>query len=182
MPASVSTRRPTACAPWSCPASAWSLIDSTTAGHHAGRLDHVTPRLADALEGRPALVVLHHHLLQLPFSTYWPPGIGSPEAGRFIAALAEATPAAVVASGHTHRHRMRRVGNLVVAETGSPKDHPGTWTGYVVHEGGIRQVVRRVSRPDCMVWTEYCRRAAGGAWGLWSPGTLSQRCFRLDWP
>lgn len=158
------------------------LVDSTTDGHHSGQVDHVIPRLGEALDGRPALVVLHHHLLRLPVSTFWPPGIPSPVADRFLAAVADASPAAVVTSGHTHRHRTRRRGDLVVTETGSPKDHPGTWTGYVVHEGGIRQVVRRVSRPDCIAWTERCRRAVLGAWGLWSPGTLAQRCFRLDWP
>jgi hypothetical protein len=158
------------------------LVDSTAPGDHSGQVDHLIPRLAEALDGRPALVVLHHHLLQLPVSTFWPPGIPSPEGNRFLAAVAEATPAAIVASGHTHRHRMRRVGGLVVTETGSPKDHPGTWTGYVVHEGGIRQVVHRVARPDCIAWTERTRKAALGVFGRWSPGTLDERCFRLDWP
>ena len=73
-------------------------------------------------------------------------------------------------------------GHVVVTETGSPKDHPGTWTGYVVHEGGIRQVVRRVARPDVIRWTERSRRAAGGAWGVWSPGRLTDRCWDLPWP
>ena len=158
------------------------LIDSTTVSENAPRLDHAVPQLAEAIDGRPAFVVLHHHLLRLPVSTTWPPGVPSPMAGRFLAAVAAAGPAALVVSGHTHRHRMRRSGPLVVAETGSPKDHPGTWTGYVVYEGGLRQVVRRVGRPDVVRWTEHTRRAALGAWGLWSPGTLAQRCFSLDWP
>jgi hypothetical protein len=41
-----------------------------------------------------------------------------------------------------------------VTEVGSPKDYPGTWAGYVVHEGGIRQVVRRVAAPEVIRWTE----------------------------
>ncbi len=157
------------------------LIDGTTMDHHQGRLDHITPDIADALDGRPALITLHHNLLRLPFSHFWPPGVPSPEANRFLDAVSAATPGAVVASGHTHRHRSRRRGNLVVAETGSCKDYPGTWTGYVVYEGGIRQVVRRVSRPDCIRWTEHTRRAAGFVWGHWSPGTLAGRCFSLAW-
>ncbi len=158
------------------------LVDAPVTDTNRGRLDHVTDRLAEVVDGRPALVALHHHLLRIPFSHFWPPGLPSPEANRFLDALSEASPAAIVASGHTHRHRSRRRGNVVVAETGSPKDHPGTWTGYVVHEGGIRQVVRRVARPDCIAWTERCHRAALGAWGRWSPGTLDQRCFQLSWP
>ena len=67
------------------------------------------------------------------------------------------------------------------AETGSPKDYPGTWTGYVVHEGGVRQVVRRVAEPDCIRWTEHTRQLAFGAWGRWSPGSLADRCFVHAW-
>jgi hypothetical protein len=158
------------------------LIDSTADGLHGGRVDHALPRLGEAIDGRPALVVLHHHLLPIPVQTYWPPGMPSPAARRLVDAVGAASPAAVIASGHSHRHRMHREGHVVVTETGSPKDHPGTWTGYVVHEGGIRQVVRRVGRPDVIAWTERSGRAAAGAWRHWSPGTLSQRCWDLHWP
>jgi 3',5'-cyclic AMP phosphodiesterase CpdA len=158
------------------------LIDSTVVGEHYARADHVLPRLAEAIDGRPAFVVLHHHLLPLPLQTWWPPGMTSPGARRLVEAVKAASPVAIITSGHTHRHRTRRDGHVLVCETGSPKDHPGTWTGYVVHEGGIRQVVRRVGRPDVIEWTERTRRAAGGVWGHWSPGTLDQRCWNLDWP
>jgi hypothetical protein len=70
----------------------------------------------------------------------------------------------------------------VVAEVGSPQDFPGTWTGYVVHEGGIRQVVRRVAAPEAMAWTESTKGCFAGLWGRWSPGTLPQRCFTHPWP
>lgn len=159
-----------------------ALVDSTTFDVNAPRLDHAVDAMADALDGRPALVVLHHHLLRLPFSVLWPPGVPGPLARRFLDAVADASPAALVASGHTHRHVTRKHRHVVVTETGSPKDHPGTWTGYVVYEGGLRQVVRRVGRPDAIGWTEHSRRAAGGAWGHWSPGRLDHRCLTLQWP
>ncbi len=158
------------------------LVDTTSAGQHGGRVDHALPRIAEAIDGRPALVLLHHHLEPIPVQTFWPPGVPFAAGRRFVDAVAEASPAAVIASGHTHRHRMHRHRNVVVTETGSPKDHPGTWTGYVVHEGGIRQVVHRVARPDVINWTERTRHAAAGVWGHWSPGTLAQRCWALDWP
>ena len=85
-------------------------------------------------------------------------------------------------AGHSHRHRRRTHRSVTITEVGSPKDYPGTWAGYVVHEGGVRQVVRRVDRPDCIRWTEYTRRAALGLWGQWSPGRLDDRCFSLTWP
>ena len=159
-----------------------ALIDSTTLDVNTPRLDHAVAGMADALDGRPALVILHHHLLRLPFSVLWPPGVPGPLARRFLDAVADASPAALVASGHTHRHTTRRHRHVVITETGSPKDHPGTWTGYVVYEGGLRQVVRRVGRGDAITWTEHSRRAAGGAWGYWSPGRLDHRCLTLEWP
>jgi hypothetical protein len=71
---------------------------------------------------------------------------------------------------------------LVVAEVGSPQDFPGTWTGYVIYEGGIRQVVRRVAAPEALAWTESTKGCFAGLWGHWSPGTLPQRCFTHPWP
>lgn len=158
------------------------LVDSSLIGRHHGRVDHAIDEIGVVIKDRPTMVVLHHQLLRLPVPTSWPPGVPSGPANRFLDAVAEAAPVAVVASGHTHRHRTRRHRTVTVAETGSPKDHPGTWTGYVVHEGGIRQVVRRVARPDCIRWTEYTRWAALGVWGRWSPGALDDRCWTLAWP
>ena len=73
------------------------------------------------------------------------------------------------------------MGGVPWVEVGSTKDYPGTWAGYVVHEGGIRQVVRRIVRRDVIGWTERTKRAAFGTWGLWSPGTLDARCFVHPW-
>ena len=79
----------------------------------------------------------------------------------------------MVTSGHTHRHRARRHGPLLVTEVGSPKDYPGTWAGYLVYEGGIVQTVRRVMAPEAIRWTQRTARMFGGAWGRWSPGRLT---------
>ncbi|MEZ5134356.1 MAG: metallophosphoesterase [Acidimicrobiales bacterium] len=112
----------------------------------------------------------------------WPPGVPPSEASRFFATLAAANPAAFYSAGHTHRHRRYRRHGIPATEVGSPKDYPGTWAGYTVHEGGIRQTVWRVGTPDVLRWTEHSRRAALGAWGLWSPGRLRDRCFWHRWP
>ena len=84
-------------------------------------------------------------------------------------------------SGHTHRHRRHQIDGVPWTETGSPKDYPGTWTGYVVHEGGIRQIVRRVQAPDAIAWTDHTRIAAYGLWEHASPGRLDARCFNVPW-
>jgi hypothetical protein len=100
----------------------------------------------------------------------------------FVDRVRWARPATMITSGHTHRHRRRTVGSVVLTEVGSTKDFPGSWAGYVVHEGGIRQVVRRVASPDLLRWTDETARAACGAWGAWSPGIGSHRCFTHTWP
>lgn len=157
--------------------------DATLPERHPGSYRHVGEAIIEAAGSTPLPVVVaqHHQLQRLPFPTHWPPGVLGPASGRFLAALGEANPRAIVTSGHTHRHRARRVGSVLVTEVGSPKDHPGTWAGYVVHEGGIRQVVRRVAEPSVIRWTESTRRALFGIWGRWSPGRLEDRCVDQIW-
>jgi Icc protein len=129
-----------------------------------------------------AFVALHHQPQRWKLPNQYPPGIPSPESGDLLDALVAANPATMLATGHTHRHRRHRHGPLVAVETGSTKDYPGTWAGYAVHEGGVRQVIRRVAAPDAISWTEGTYWALGGIWGQWSSGTLSQRCFSHTWP
>jgi 3',5'-cyclic-AMP phosphodiesterase len=162
-------------------------VDTTDPGRRPGRIDDVTDEVVQAAadaarDGTPAFVVLHHQLMTSPVPTYVPVGIPRPESTLFLDALARANPASFVTSGHTHRHRRRQHGPVVVTEVGSPKDFPGTWAGYVVHEGGIRQIVRRVARPDVLAWTDQSARAGLGLWGLWSPGRRSDRGFSHTWP
>lgn len=129
-----------------------------------------------------AFVAMHHYPQRFRFPNAWPPGIPGPQARPLLDGIAAANPATMVVSGHSHRHRRHRHGPLVIAEVGSTKDFPGTWAGYAVHEGGIRQVVYRVARPDAIAWTEETRRAVFGIWGHWSPGLRTHRCFTHPWP
>ena len=160
------------------------LADTTVAGHNSGTIaasSAEVARLAAEADG-PALVAMHHHAQRHPLMTHPPRGIPGTEAVPFLDALAAANPATMVITGHSHRHRAHRWGPLVVTEVGSPQDFPGTWAGYVVHEGGIRQVVRRVAAPEAVAWTESTKGCFAGLWGRWAPGTLEQRCFSHRWP
>ena len=129
----------------------------------------------------PCLVVIHHHIQRLPVPTFWPPGIESRSGTLFVRALRRANPNVIITSGHSHRHRMRLIDGVPHVEVGSVKDFPGVWAGYVVHESGLRQVVRRVSPGDCLQWTDKTRRVMLGAWQMFSPGTLAARCFVHRW-
>lgn len=160
------------------------LAPTTVPGHSRGRVDAARARRVADLVGdttSPVLLVIHHQLQRLPVNWFWPPGIPAPQAGRFLAQVSAAQPRLLVTSAHTHRHRAGRRHGAVVTEVGSPKDYPGVWAGYVVHEGGIRQVVRRVEAPECAAWLQRTAGAAWGLWGRWSPGALRHRCFTLTW-
>jgi 3',5'-cyclic AMP phosphodiesterase CpdA len=152
-------------------------VDTRTKSQ-GGAVARSTDAVVAAVRGTEggALVTLHHQLMTTPVPTYPPPGVPARDARAFLDAVAAAHPATVVTSGHTHRHRARRHGPLLVTEVGSTKDYPGTWAGYLVYEGGIVQTVRRVTAPAAIRWTENTARMFGGAWGRWSPGRLEDRC------
>lgn len=172
--------------PWAAdlPGIRLVTVDTTVAGRNSGTITEHAGEVARLVDegGGPALVAMHHHPQRRPLPTHPPRGIPGTEAVPFLDGLAGANPATMVVTGHSHRHRRHRWGPLTVAEVGSPQDYPGTWAGYVVHEGGIRQVVRRVAAPEAIAWNESTRGCFFGLWGRWSPGTLDQRCFTVTWP
>lgn len=160
------------------------LGHSPIPGRHVGRLEREhTDELVSLARagGRPVVVALHHPPRRVPVSTYYPPAITWRDTRRLTRGLAATGLPALMLAGHTHRNRRYRVGGVDVAEVGSTKDYPGQWAGYAVYEGGIRQVVRRISQPDVIAWTEMTARALGGVWGWWSPGSLDDRCWTITW-
>jgi Icc protein len=87
-------------------------------------------------------------------------------------------------AGHTHRHRVRRmtVSGIPSIEVGCVKDFPGTWAEYRVYEGGITQVVHRISSPAALAWSEQCRHLYadfGVDYEAYALGTLADRCLDL---
>lgn len=159
------------------------LADSTLAGRNLGSVTSIADDLVDAVaeadRDRSVLVALHHQLQPRVAPEGWPFGVPRAESTSLVDRLAAAHPRVLVTGGHTHRHRRWERRGVVVTQVGSVKDYPGVWAGYVVSEGGIRQVVRRVSAPDCLRWTDFTRRAALGAWRFVGPGLLPDRCFDL---
>jgi 3',5'-cyclic AMP phosphodiesterase CpdA len=87
-------------------------------------------------------------------------------------------------AGHTHRHRVRpmRRSGVASVEVGCTKDFPGTWAEYRVYEGGIMQVVHRISTPEALAWSESCRGLYadfGMDYASYALGALADRCFVL---
>lgn len=160
------------------------VFDSSKPRRHTGTYARHADEVVDAVAtaSGAAILLTHHQPLPLPVTHYWPPGVPSFAAERFFDRVVAANPSVLLSAGHTHRHRRRQHGPLVITEVGSTQHYPGTWAGYVVHEGGVRQVVRRVAAPDAIAWTEATRRAVLGVWARWSPGRIEERCFSHAWP
>lgn len=160
------------------------LVDTARVDDDRGRLDHVVDELCRLAwrSGTGVVVAMHHHVQRSPVPAGWPLGIPRAEAMRALDRIAAANPATLLTSGHVHRNRRWQHGPLVLTTVGSVKDYPGAWAGYVVHEGGIRQVVRRVAAPDAIRWTERTGDAMLGGYRHWTPGRLDARCFSWTWP
>ncbi len=159
------------------------LVDSSIGAHNRGRIDVLTDDLADAVaevdRQSTVLVFMHHQFHRWPVQEGWPVGVDRQAAVGVLDRLADTGRRIVISSGHTHRHRRWDHRGVVCTQVGSTKDFPGVWAGYVISEGGVRQVVRRVEQADCISWTDHTRRAAAGTWRWVAPGSLAARCFDL---
>jgi Icc protein len=107
-----------------------------------------------------------------------------PDASDALADVIARRPALVAyTAGHTHRHRKRILPSGVpTVEIGCVKDFPGTWAEYRVYDGGITQVVHRMSSPEALRWSERCRHLYidyGVDYEQYALGTLDDRCFNI---
>jgi Icc protein len=163
-----------------------ALIDTTIPRHTTGQVTAETLAfLDDVAQGadRPVMVMGHHQ--QWVGGKRAPDYFGiNPDDSEALTALIARRPSIVAyTAGHTHRHRVRALqdaGGVPSIEVGCVKDFPGTWAEYRVYEGGIMQVVHRVSSPDALRWSERCRhlyRDFGIDYETYALGRLDDRCF-----
>jgi 3',5'-cyclic AMP phosphodiesterase CpdA len=168
-----------------------ALLDTAIPGATTGT---ITPAQIDWLDDvcatadRPVFVMGHHQqwIGAGPDAKRSDDYFGlHPDASDALDALAVRRSQVIAYSaGHTHRHRVRSMARSLVPsiEVGCTKDFPGTWAEYRVHEGGITQVVHRMSSPEALAWSESCRglyRDFGIDYGTYALGTLADRCFTI---
>lgn len=168
------------------PGVAIALMDTTIPHHTTGHLDDAQLDWLDAhaaTADRPVIVMGHHQ--------QWTDGKRSdgyfglhPDASDALSAIIERRSRIVAyTAGHTHRHRVRALSSGVPSiEIGCVKDFPGTWGEYRVYEGGITQVVHRISTPAALVWSERCRHLYsdfGVDYETYALGRLEDRCFTI---
>ncbi|MDP8937600.1 MAG: metallophosphoesterase [Actinomycetota bacterium] len=160
-----------------------ALLDTSVPGRSPGDLDSEQIEWLDdvgaeaASDGRPVLAFAHHP----PDSASSPVGGIAPAASeRLVEVFARRPALAGWFAGHTHRNRVHRLaatGAVPWAEVSATKDFPGAWAEYRVYEGGILQVVHRISSAEALDWTERTRAMFGGYYPGYAFGTLADRCF-----
>jgi 3',5'-cyclic AMP phosphodiesterase CpdA len=172
------------------PGVAVALLDTAIPGHTTGSLsaDQLDWLEAHAAAATTPVIVMGHH-------QQWIAGAGGnrsddyfglhPDPSDALDGLCVRCPSIVAyTAGHTHRHRVRRMTRSGVPsiEIGCTKDFPGTWAEYRVFDGGILQVVHRMSSPEALAWSERCRflyADFGVDYQSYALGTLDDRCLTI---
>jgi 3',5'-cyclic AMP phosphodiesterase CpdA len=136
-----------------------------------------------ATADRPVIVMGHHQqwISGRRHNEYF--GL-DPDSSDCLADVAARRPRIVAyTAGHTHRHRVRLMPcGVPSVEVGCVKDFPGTWAEYRVYEGGITQVVHRMSTPEALRWSDRCRHLMsdfGIDYETYALGNLEDRCFNI---
>ncbi len=165
-----------------------AVIDTSVDGAEGGRVgDDQLAWLDDlaASSDRPVVVLGHHHVWD-PGSATRPDryfGVCPDDSERLVALVARRPRIVAYLAGHTHRNRVQRfglTGAVPWVEVACVKDYPGAWAEYRVHEGGILQVVHRISSPEALAWTEKTRHMYDGLYADYALGTLADRCFVIS--
>ncbi|NND75330.1 MAG: hypothetical protein HKN44_10025 [Ilumatobacter sp.] len=173
------------------PGVAVALLDTAIPGATTGQL---RPEQIEWLDAQcaastdPVLVMGHHQQWIGQASgrrsdDYF--GLHPDSSDALDAVVARRTSILAYAAGHTHRHRVRTmtVSGVPTIEVGCTKDFPGTWAEYRVYDGGVMQVVHRMSSPAALAWSESCRSLYsdfGIDYESYALGSLSDRCFNIE--
>jgi 3',5'-cyclic AMP phosphodiesterase CpdA len=176
--------------PWQrrdLPGATVVLLDTSIDGEVAGTVTDDQLAYLDDLAAhadRPILLFGHHPIGDRDSSDKSDRTFGiDPDRSDLLRALIARRPAiALYSAGHTHRNRVRRfpiTGDVPFGEVGSVKDYPGAWAEYRIHEGGIHQIVHRISSPEALAWTEQTRHMFAGLFADYAFGDLDDRCFTI---
>jgi len=166
-----------------------AMIDTSIPGRAGGGLQPSQLEWLDALAAtsdRPILLFGHHHCWD-PASQERPDdyfGIRPADSEQLVELVARRRSIIGYFAGHTHRNRVRRFAatdDVPWVEVACVKDYPGAWAEYRVHEGGVLQIMRRISSPEALAWTEKTRHMFEGLYANYAFGELADRCFPI-WP
>jgi 3',5'-cyclic AMP phosphodiesterase CpdA len=167
------------------PGLAVALLDTTIPTETTGRID---PEQFDWLDAHlsaattPVIVMGHHQqwIEGNRSDTYF--GLHPDSSDELDRLVVRHRNVVAYTAGHTHRHRVRymALSGVPSIEIGCVKDFPGTWAEYRAYEGGIMQIVHRISTPDALLWSERCRHLYsdfGIDYETYAMGSLEERCL-----
>ena len=162
-----------------------AVLDTTDPGHVGGVLPAEQVAWLDDLAVSatdPVLVFGHHPVWDLDTTRHVDPHyvIARDASAALIDVVHRRERIAGYFAGHTHTNRVRRYArarNVPFVEVACGKDYPGAWAEYRVFEGGYTQVMRRISNPDALAWSERCRHMIQGIYRDLVLGTIDDRCF-----
>ena len=166
-----------------------AVLDTVRPGVEHGRVSGDQLEWLEAVasaSSTPVLVFGHHHPWD-PSSaerseTYF--GINPDDSEALCAVITRCESIGGYFAGHTHRNRVRHFDaarRVPIVEIACVKDYPGAWAEYRVHEGGYTQLVRRISTPAAMAWTEQTRHMFAGLYRDYALGAQNDRCFTKLW-
>ena len=163
-----------------------ALLDTVIPEQTTGTISPAQLKWVDDLSAaadRPVIVMGHHQqwLAGARHNGYF--GLDPDSADGLTEVVANNPAIVAYTAGHTHRHRVRYMACGVPSiEVGCVKDFPGTWAEYRVYEGGITQVVHRMSAPEALRWSDRCRHLMsdfGFDYEKYALGNLEDRCFNI---
>jgi predicted phosphodiesterase len=162
-----------------------AVLDTTAPGHVGGVVPRAQTEWLDALaaDGDAPVLVFGHHPVWYVDTTHPvdPHYVIAHDASVQLLEVIDRRPNIVgYLSGHTHTNRVRRyerARRVPCVEVACGKDYPGAWAEYRVYEGGYTQVMRRISAPDALSWSERCRAMIQGIYRDLVLGRITDRCF-----
>ena len=162
-----------------------AVLDTTAPGRVGGTLPREQTEWLDSLAAEadvPVLVFAHHPVWYVDTDrTVDPDYVIAYEASVELLEVIDRRPRVVgYLAGHTHTNRVRRyerARRVPCVEVACGKDYPGAWAEYRVYEGGYTQVMRRISAPDALSWSERCRAMIQGIYRDLVLGRITDRCF-----
>jgi 3',5'-cyclic-AMP phosphodiesterase len=163
-----------------------ALIDTAVPGRTPGSITAAQLQWLDdraATADRPVLVMGHHQqwISGKRHNEYF--GLDPDSSDGLANVASRRSRILAYTAGHTHRHRVRQMScGVPTIEVGCVKDFPGTWAEYRVYEGGITQVVHRMSSPEALRWSDRCRHLMtdfGIDYEAYALGNLEDRCFNI---
>jgi predicted phosphodiesterase len=162
-----------------------AVLDTTAPGSVGGALPAEQVDWLDALAAStmtPVLVFGHHPVWNVDTNDPVDPNyvIAREESVALIDVFGRRANIAGYFAGHTHTNRVRYFADapkVPCVEVACGKDYPGAWAEYRVFEGGYTQVMRRISAPEALAWSEHCRTMIQGIYRDLVLGPIDARCF-----